>query len=160
MDIIFKCQEWAAQQVENKDGIKGLCFKYADNGRHLLQMRQHPRDNISWWEAALKDAPDRRGEGIAHGNLGIAHKNIGDFKMAIVHHEQQLSIAREIRNRRSEGRAHGGLGLAYYWLEEYDKALSHQIRYLEIAREDKEPRDEGVSLGGLVNTYYKMKKFG
>ena len=56
---------------------------------------------------------DRRGEGAALGNLGLAYADLGEVNKAIEFYKQVLVIAREIGDRRGEGSALGNLGNAY-----------------------------------------------
>ncbi len=53
---------------------------------------------------------DRRGEGIALGNLGVAYKNLGEPRRAIEFYEQHLAIAHEIGDRQGEAIASWNLG--------------------------------------------------
>jgi Tetratricopeptide repeat len=80
----------------------------------VLSLRQHPRHGIAWLEAAAAAARkigNRRGEGAALGNLGIAYAAVGETRRAIEYYEQQLVTVREIGDRRGEGNALGSLGL-------------------------------------------------
>lgn len=52
-------------------------------------------------------------EGGAYGSLGTAWHGLGKFETAISHHEQRLSIAKELGDKRTEGMAYGSLGNAY-----------------------------------------------
>ena len=47
-----------------------------------------------------REIGDRRGEGNALGNLGIAYADLGQVEKAIGYYEQRLVIAREIGDRR------------------------------------------------------------
>ncbi|MBC7259162.1 MAG: tetratricopeptide repeat-containing protein, partial [Chloroflexi bacterium] len=59
-----------------------------------------------------REIGDRRGEGNALGNLGLAYAALGDPRRAIAFYEQALEIAREIGDRRGEGADLGNLGPA------------------------------------------------
>lgn len=63
--------------------------------------------------AIVREIGDRRGEGNALGNLGLAYADLGETHRAIQLYEQRLTIAREIGDRRGEGNALGNLGVAY-----------------------------------------------
>ena len=54
--------------------------------------------------AVDREIGDRRGEGNALGNLGLAYHRLGQVERAIGSYEQRLAIAREIGDRRGEGR--------------------------------------------------------
>ena len=70
-----------------------------------------------------REIGDRRGEGNALGNLGLAYAALGETRRAIELYEQQLVIAREIGDRRGEGTALGNLGSAYARLGEPRRAI-------------------------------------
>ena len=66
------------------------------------------RKAIGFYEKYLKitlEIGDRGGEGRAYGNLGIAHKSLGDYEKAIEYQEKHLKTAREEGDRAMEGRA-------------------------------------------------------
>ena len=104
-------------------------------------------------------------EGNAHGNLGRAYLNIGDFQRAINYHEQHLKIAREVGDRTGEATAYGDLGNAYYMLGDFQKSIDYSERTLKIAREVGDTILEGQSycnLGGpyhALGDYQKAKDF-
>ena len=59
----------------------------------------------------VREIGDRRGEGTALGNLGIAYSALSEPRHAIELYEQQLVIVREIGDRGGEGVALGNLGM-------------------------------------------------
>ena len=87
---------------------------------------------------------DRRGEGNALGNLGLAYSDLGEYQKAIEYYEQALEIAREIGDKQGEGNALCNLGVAYDFLGEYQKAIKYHTQYLEIARKG-ESYDDVIS---------------
>ena len=106
--------------------------------------------------AALGDRAeigDRRGEGTALGNLGIAYTDLGQVEKAIGFYEQRLAIAREIGDRRGEGNALGNLGIAYAALGQVEQAIGFYEQHLAIAREIGDRRGEGAALGNLGLAY-------
>ena len=96
--------------------------------------------------AIAREIGDRRGEGNALGNLGIAWRDLGEPRKAIEYFEQKLAIAREIGDRRGEGNALGNLGLAWAALGEPRKAIDFYEQQLAIAREIGDRRGEGNAL--------------
>jgi tetratricopeptide (TPR) repeat protein len=119
-------QSWAAARAETDDEAARLCDDYPNAGVYVLELRQHPRDQIGWMEAALAAArklENRANEGVHLGNLGNAYADLGAPRRAIEFYEQYLSIAREIGDRRGEGQALGNLGNAYYALGETRQAI-------------------------------------
>jgi tetratricopeptide (TPR) repeat protein len=136
-----------------------LVYQYANAGAYVLNIRLHPRDQILWWEAAAEGArlsENRRGEGAALGNLGLAYMDLGETDKAIDHYKQALAVHREIGDRRGEGLGLGNLGLVYAGLGETDKAIDHYEQQLVIAREIRDRRSEGNALGNLGVVYKNL----
>ena len=122
-------------------------------------LRFHPRQRIRWLEAEVKAARlagDRRVEGGALGNLGLAYADSGEMRKAIEFHEQALVIHRENGNRLGEGNALGNLGSAYLVLGDACKAIEFYERALVIDREIDDRRGEGADLGNLGIAYKNL----
>ncbi|MSO19972.1 MAG: sigma-70 family RNA polymerase sigma factor [Acidobacteria bacterium] len=96
---------------------------------------------------------NRRGEGNALGNLGIAYAALGETRRAIDFYEQRLVIAREIGDRLGEGNALGNLGIAYAGLGETRRAIEYHEKALVIDSEIGDRRGEGNGLGNLGIAY-------
>jgi len=114
--------------------------------------RFHPRQRLAWAESQLRAAlmvKDRKDEGSALNNLGIAHKVLGDAPKAAELHEQALAIAREIGDRCGEGVSLGNLGVAYNGMGEPHKAIEYFEQHLVIARESDDRHGEASALGNL-----------
>jgi tetratricopeptide (TPR) repeat protein len=151
--------DWAAAARGREETLARLCVEYPDAGAYILDLRQHPAENIRWLEAALSSARemgDRGSEGVALGNLGIAYKNLGETRKAIELQEGHLKIARELGDRRGEGNALGSLGIAYKNLGETRKAIEFYEQWLGIARELGDRRGEGQALGNLGVAYKNL----
>jgi len=149
-------QAWAAAHAEEDPTTATLCSDYPVAGVYLLYLRQHPRNQISWREAALDAArhlKDRRAEGAHLGNLGLAYWGLGDARRAIEYYEQSLVILREIGDRRGEGNALGSLGKAYRNLGKRRRAIGCFQQQLSITRIIKDRRGEGYALSGLGLVY-------
>ena len=96
-------------------------------GLQQLQTSQNQAALNSWQQAlqiyrALKN---RQGEGMALGNLGVAHNSLGNYAKAIEYSQQSLAIAREIKNRQGEGMTLSNLGGTYFSLGNYAKAIEY-----------------------------------
>jgi tetratricopeptide (TPR) repeat protein len=149
-------QEWVCRPSREDKAAALLCNNYANAGVYVLNLRQHPREFISWSEAALAAArqlKDRAAEGRHLGNLGIAYADLGETRRAIEFHEQALLISREIGDRRGEGAGLGNLGNAYGALGETRRAIEFYEQVLVISREIGDRRSEGATLGNLGNAY-------
>jgi tetratricopeptide (TPR) repeat protein len=152
-------QAWAAAHAIQDGDAARLCSSYPDGGAYVLSLRQRPRVQIRWREAALAAArqlKDRAAEGRHLGNMGIAYRILGDCRGAIQYYEKDLAIAREIRDRRGEGSTLGNLGNAYYVLGEGHLAAAYHEQNLVIARETGDRQGESNALGNLGNAYSSL----
>ena len=155
-------QAWATSNAATNEEAAQLCSDYPGYGAFLLMLRQHPREQIRWREAALAAArqlKNRAAEGVHLGNLGIAYNSLGEYRHTIEYQNQALVILREIGDRRSEGAALGSLGLAYRNLGEYRRAIEYHDQYLAIAREIGDRRGEGTARNGLGLAYRSLGEY-
>jgi tetratricopeptide (TPR) repeat protein len=149
-------QLWAAARPAADAEAARWCRNFALHGAHILGFRLSPRELIEWMELALQACRrlgDRRGEGMAHNNLGVAYADLGNTPAAITSHDQQLTIARETGDRHGEAAALGNLGRDYSFLGQPGTAQGFYEQALEIAREVKDRRYETVILTGLGLTH-------
>ena len=145
-------QEWVCRHSSGDETAARLCNEYPNAGVYVLNLRQHPREFISWLAAALAAArqlKDRASEGRHSGNLGSVYADLGETRRAIEFYEQRLIIARELNDREGEGKGLGNLGSAYCELGETQKAIELFEQDLIIAREIGDRRGEGTALGSL-----------
>ncbi len=70
-----------------------------------------------------------------HRLMGLAYWKQGDFKNAVVHSQQALSLATASRDKRAKMLAHQNLAHVYIYLDDYDEALSHLHLALSLAQE-------------------------
>jgi tetratricopeptide (TPR) repeat protein len=98
-----------------------------------------------------REIGDRRGEGNALGNLGIAYADLGETGRAIEYYEHRLLIAREVGDRGGEGQALGNLGNAYADLGETRRGIKFLRAALEICEAIESPFADRVraSIAGL-----------
>jgi tetratricopeptide (TPR) repeat protein len=152
-------QKWACWHASGDEVAARLCNNYPNAGVYVLNLRQHPRELISWLEAALAAARQLKehvAEGYHSGNLGLAYAALGETRRAVEFQEQALVAFREIGDRRGEGNALGNLGLAYAALGETRRAIEFYEQRLVIAREIGDRRGEGNALGNLGITYKNL----
>jgi tetratricopeptide (TPR) repeat protein len=155
-------QAWAASLFPEDAEAARACSDYSGAGGYLLDLRQHPRDQVRWRELALAAARklgDRRAEGVHLRNLGNSYADLGEHRRAIELFEQGLAIARETGDRRGEGRALGNLGIAYADLGEPRRAIELYEQDLAIARELGDRRGEGKTLGNLGNVHFDLGEY-
>ena len=84
------------------------------------------KQNQGDYKGALKDFTvflsyaqelgDKRGEGLAYSNIGLAHNSLGNYQDALKYHHKDLEIALQLGDKRGEGMAYGNIGLAHYRL--------------------------------------------
>ena len=152
-------QSWACQRSSGNEVAAQLCNQYPFAGVYVLMLRQHPREVISWLEAALAAArklKDRASEEGHSGNWGNAYRGLGETRRAIELYNQALVIAREIGDRRGERNALNGLGLAYGQLKEVRRAIEFGEQALAVSREIGDRRSEGSALGNLGVAYKRL----
>jgi tetratricopeptide (TPR) repeat protein len=143
---------WARGRPKKDRQAARVYRDYVNGTPYLRDLRQHPQDQIAWSETAVESTRrlrDRRGEGNAQGNLGIAYYRLGQPQRAIDSYEQWLAIARQVGDRRGEGAALGNLGNAYMKLSQPQRAIDFYQQSLVIAREVGDRRGEGQMLGNL-----------
>ncbi len=147
---------WAANNSGISSPAAELCMKYPDAGVYVLDLRLHPRQKISWLEAALAAArklKDRVMEGAHLGNLGITYGALGETRNAIEYFKQALEIVRDLGDQRSEGNTLGNLGIAYTNLGETRKAIEYHLQAIVINRYIGNKKSEGDDLGNLGNAF-------
>ena len=152
-------QAWAAEHAASDDAAAALAQDYPLRCTWVIDLRLHRREEIRWLEPSLKAARklgNRKNEGMALGNLGIAYGALGETRRAIEYFEQRLPIARQTGDRRGEGRALGNLGNAYADLGEPRRAIEYYEQQLAIARETGDRRGEGTALGNLGTAHWDL----
>ncbi|XP_068706866.1 tetratricopeptide repeat protein 28-like [Montipora foliosa] len=98
-------------------------------------------------------------EGSAYGNLGIAFRNLSNFKKAIEYDEKSLSIAKEVGARAWEGSVYGNLGNSYRKLGNFKLAIEYYEKHLSIAKEVGDRAGEGSGYGNLGNVCSDLGNF-
>jgi len=68
-DNIRAGQAWAVTHSEVEEAAAHLCNSYPDAGVHVLYLRLHPHELISWLKAALKAARHLHEKGFEGGHL-------------------------------------------------------------------------------------------
>ena len=110
-----------------------------------------PPPGAEGWARA--DIGDRRHEGHALGNLGIAHWYMNELDKAKAYQLQWLTIAREIHDRRDESYALGNLGILSKNIGELDEALNYYSQTLAIAEELFDPTGEANAFWNMALLY-------
>ncbi|WP_449421005.1 tetratricopeptide repeat protein [Phormidium nigroviride] len=121
-----------------------------------LQTWGYYRLQIELYNQLLGKLENKYRDSICYCGLGIAYRNLGDYRLAIEYHQKDLEIAREIGDRGGEGGANGNLGNAYQSLGDYRLAIEYHQKRLEIAIEVGDRGGEGRANGGLGNAYQSL----
>ncbi len=143
-------------QYSSDEAAAQLCNQYPFAGAHVLSLRLHPREFISWSKPALavaRQLKDRTSVEGHLGNLGNIYASLGETRRAIEFFEQALVIARDIGDRRGEGYALNSLGNSYNQLGETRRAIKFYEQRLTLAREIGDTRGEGHTLSNLGVAY-------
>ncbi len=138
------------------------CRKFYENLNvyaNFLEDHSEFHAAIECWRQALEIAQqthNKKNEGDCLGNLGVAHKNLGQYQKAIEFYKKRLTIAREIGDRKGEGRGMGNLGVVYELLGEVRTALKFHEQALQIAREIGDRQGEANGLGNIGIDYKNL----
>jgi tetratricopeptide (TPR) repeat protein len=99
--------------------------------------------------ATARDLGDRRGEGIALGNLGLFLQEARRPDEAVNTLRSAVDIFRETGDRHGEGAALTNLGLALQGLRRYEDAIDAHRAAAAMFRETGNQRGEGMTLNNL-----------
>jgi tetratricopeptide (TPR) repeat protein len=124
-------------------------------GLHLMLLGQN-QEALDQFQRALsivRDLGDKRGQGVALGNLGAAYGNLGDIRKAVEFHERALAMAREIGDKLGEAQDLGNLANACQQLGNTTKAIEFYEASLFLHRKLCDRRGEGMTLGNLGLVY-------
>jgi tetratricopeptide (TPR) repeat protein len=152
-------QAWAVRRFDEnlEDRFAAeLCVRFALTSPFTGDLRLTSLEKIRWLESAVagsRTIGNKHWEGMALGNLGCVHANLGDARTAISFHKQNLAVAREIKDSRSEGNALGNLGNAHLYLGDANTAITFHQQNLTVTREIGDRRGEGNALGNLGIAY-------
>ena len=115
-----------------------------------------------YFELMLNDAKkikNKRFEGDACKNLGLAYHSLGEFKKAMELHQLGLRIAKETGNKDAEGQGYNNLGLTHHSLGEFNKAIERYELSLGIAQNTGNKDAEGTVYNNLGVTYRYLGEF-
>jgi tetratricopeptide (TPR) repeat protein len=127
--------DWVVAHQQDDNSIAEWCWKYPDAGVYCLDLRQHPRERVRWLEpafAAAQRLKQRQWKSASLGNLGIAYKNLGEYRRAIEYYEQSLAIKREIGDRQGEANSLFNSAFALDQLGDRPAAIAHAEAALKI----------------------------
>jgi CHAT domain-containing protein/Tfp pilus assembly protein PilF len=102
----------------------------------------------------VKDlARNRTTEASILNNLGLRHKDTGDFRKAMEYYNQALQLALDTKREDMEASALNNIALVYQAYGEPRKALQNLTRALEIDRKLKDADGEATILNNIGQVY-------
>ncbi|XP_015761562.1 PREDICTED: tetratricopeptide repeat protein 28-like [Acropora digitifera] len=116
--------------------------------------------NLEKWLTIAKEIGDRKAEGLAYGNIGVAYQLLGDYRQAIMNHKRDLNIAKDIGSPDGKARAYSNLGQAYHSLSDFRKAIEYHKKSLTIAKEIGDRKGEGLAYGNIGGAYQLLGDYG
>lgn len=90
------------------------------------------------------------------GNMGIIHRNLGNYEEALKYNNRALHICREIGNKYREGRHLTNISNVYIDLGDYEKALMYYQEALAINRETGNKWSEEITLANIGSVYHSL----
>ena len=82
---------------------------------------------------------------FVYSTLGRAYRNLGCFSKALEHHNEHLTMAKEVGDRAGQGAAYANLSNAYQSQGDFSKAIKYHTQDLAIAKEgDRAGGGQGV----------------
>ena len=109
--------------------------------------------------AAARTLGNRRGEGTALNNLGLALQEVRRFDEAIDAQQRAAAISREAGDRRGEGMALNNLGTALQEVGRFEEAIEAQQQAVAILREGGDRHGTGMALGNLGLALQEVGRF-
>ncbi len=110
--------------------------KLVKQGIYQYQNNQFESALESWQKALAiyQKISNRRKQGSALGNIGVAYQALSNYQLAIESYQQHLNIAREIQHREGEAKPLGNLENNKYSLENYQQVVTYQQQHLAIVK--------------------------
>jgi tetratricopeptide (TPR) repeat protein len=128
----------------------------------FLHFRRYFDDLITITTTAAdiyRQTGDRRGEGAALNNLGLALADVRRFDEAVDAHTQDLEICRQIGDRHGEGAAQNNLGVALRHVRRFDEAVDAHTQAAEIFRQPGDRHSKGQALNNLGVALRHVRRF-
>jgi tetratricopeptide (TPR) repeat protein len=133
----------------------------ADLGRYL-DWRRYFDDWLATAEAALaaaRELGDRRGEGVALSNLGIALRRVLRFEESITAHQQAATLYRKLRDRHGKAFSLNNLGIALRQVLRFEESITAHQQAATLYRKLGDRHGEGQALGNLGNSLQEVRRF-
>src|SRR5688572_952388 len=119
-------QTWAQTNTALDTEAARLTSDYRMRGGYILELRQHPRDQMRWCESAITAAiasNDKNAEASHLRSLGNVHSVLGNITEAMRLYESALAITRQTGDLLNEARVLNNLGHGYVLLGRYREGI-------------------------------------
>ena len=139
----------ASKLLEEVQALEGAINIYLDRQGYWTE-------NIAAVEmrlTAVKQAGDRRDEGICLGNLGYIYERRGEHEKALVWYEQSLKINCELVDRKQEGILLNNIAEVYRQQGKHELALQQYEQSLSIMQELSDRKEECTTLNNIGMLY-------
>lgn len=101
----------------------------------------------------------RTGQAIAYNNIGIAHKNLGNYSAALEAYYKTLAIWEALGSKHGIASTNNNIGVVYKNEGDYTKALERYLVALRIREESGNAQDIASSLNNIGLVYSSQRKF-
>lgn len=148
----------ACQSVNDLSG-EALALNHIGVDMHLIGDFSKAME----YHACHEDKADIPGKFVAHLNLGLAHSALGEYELAVSHHQHALRYAVSMSSVENESLACGNLALASKHSGDVVTARANMDRHLQLAGDLQDPRetiDAYQELGQLASQQGDFEEAG
>ncbi len=101
----------------------------------------------------------KRGEEMAHGNIGVIYENQGNYSDALQSFSQVIKISEEIGSKTGMANGHLECGNIYYYQGNAPDALKNYLDALKLNEEAGERSGVGNAYMGMGGVYMQQKNY-
>jgi len=147
--------------AEELDDIKGkaeVYFILAKTTRRLNNVDQA----LDYYFQAIENyriLDNQQGLGKCFNNVGIIHKNKGQFRLAFDYYDKAQTIFKETNDQKGEAHVLINKGIIFSKQGEYTKAINSYIKALKIREEAQDLREIAIINGNLGNLYNAQNEY-
>jgi tetratricopeptide (TPR) repeat protein len=92
------------------------------------------------------------------GNVGATYEALGDYPLAIEHHNQAIIIWRQIGKHHALAISFGQLGNTYKANGDHQQAIENYLEAVRISRDVNDIQNQGITSGNLGEAYFATGK--
>lgn len=148
----------AFNTIFDKEDYDNCIYKFLSSSGYIHQIVNLYERLVQSWKRKLRES-EKWEFSAAITCLGDAYERLGNYKMAIVYHEESLKIAQDIGNLEGEAGSRVNLGLVYYSLEQHQEAMKCTYSGLNIARQIGHREFEANALNNLGLIYKFLEQY-